>query len=58
MQMTGVDAKALGLEGTPVFRVVRVGGAWVRDGGGEDREVMGRACGALCREDHSGLCLE
>lgn len=45
--MTGVDAKALGLDGTLVLHVVRVGGAWVREGGGEDRDAMGRACGAL-----------
>ena len=43
----GVDAKALGLDGTLVLHVVRVGGAWVREGGGEDRDAMGRACGAL-----------
>lgn len=44
--MTGEDAKAPGLEGTPVFCVVRVAGAWVEEGGGEERGVMGLACGA------------
>lgn len=58
MWMPGEDAKALGLEGTPVSCVVRVGGAWVKEGGGEERGVMGRACGALWQGDHLGLCSE
>lgn len=55
--MTGEDAKALGLEGTPVFCVVRVAGAWVEEGGGEERGVMGLACGALWQGGPLGLVL-
>ena len=57
MDYRGEDAKALRLEGTLVFCVVRVGGAWVKEGGGEERGVMGRACEALWQGGPLGLVL-
>lgn len=57
MDYRGEDAKALGLEGTPVFCVVRVGGAWVKEGGSEERGVMGWACEALWQGVPLGLVL-
>lgn len=46
MQMTGVVMQRPWGWKARLCSVVRVGER-VREGGGEDREVMGRACGAL-----------